>query len=127
MRQIYYREHYNLEKLYREKAADLTIENSLEKTQKKQELLNNIIKHSKATQAIVQMSVNGSALSITVEDNGIGFSSQKFEGMGIKSVKSRISALNGKMEMETGPGNGVSAYLEFDTTGLEVTGRMPVS
>ena len=92
-----------------------------------QELLNNIIKHSKATQAIVQMSVNGSALSITVEDNGIGFSSQKFEGMGIKSVKSRISALNGKMEMETGPGNGVSAYLEFDTTGLEVTGRMPVS
>jgi hypothetical protein len=36
--QIYYREHYNLEKLYREKAADLTIENSLEKTQKKLEL-----------------------------------------------------------------------------------------
>ena len=84
-----------------------------------QELLGNIIKHSKATQAIVQLSVNQNTLSLTVEDNGIGFvSGNNAKGMGITSVQSRVVAMNGRMEMEASPGNGVSAYLEFDTTGL---------
>jgi signal transduction histidine kinase len=40
-----------------------------------QELLNNIIRHSKATQAIVQISQQNSLLSITIEDNGVDFQS----------------------------------------------------
>ncbi|KIC95999.1 tetratricopeptide repeat-containing sensor histidine kinase [Flavihumibacter solisilvae] len=90
-----------------------------------QELLGNIIKHSKATQAIVQMSVNENTLSLTVEDNGIGFASGiNTKGMGITSVQSRVVAMNGRIEMEASPGNGVSAYLEFDTTGLVEVSRL---
>lgn len=83
-----------------------------------QELLNNIIKHSGASQAIVQLSHQNNLLSITVEDNGIGFDPETFlsQGMGFKSLQSRVAALNGKLELESSIGNGVNAYLEFDTS-----------
>jgi signal transduction histidine kinase len=86
-----------------------------------QELLNNILKHSKATQAVVQISQQYDVLSITIEDNGIGFknNSMNSDGMGLRSLKSRIKAINGKIEVESDPDNGVSAYLEFETTSLK--------
>ncbi|WP_207433522.1 tetratricopeptide repeat-containing sensor histidine kinase [Sabulibacter ruber] len=86
-----------------------------------QELINNIIKHSKADKAIVQLSYQHNVLSGTVEDNGIGFSHQeKGDGLGLSSLKSRVKAINGTLEVEAEVGSGVSAYLEFETSGLEV-------
>lgn len=86
-----------------------------------QELLNNILKHSKATHAIVQVSQQTGILAIIIEDNGIGFNknSMDSDGMGLRSLKSRIKAINGKIELESGAGNGVSAYLEFETVSLK--------
>ncbi len=86
-----------------------------------QELLNNIVKHSKATEAIVQMSLPNSILFITIEDNGIGFNKDNLsrDGMGLQSLASRVQAINGKIEVDTSTGNGVSAYLEFETAGLQ--------
>lgn len=88
-----------------------------------QELLNNIIKHSKATEAIVQLSSRDSILSITVEDNGVGFTAEKLieEGVGIASLRSRVQIMRGKIDIVSNPGEGVSIYIEFDTKGLEVT------
>jgi signal transduction histidine kinase len=85
-----------------------------------QELLNNIVKHSRANKAIVQVSQQNTILSITIEDNGVGFNQKgiKSEGMGLYSLRSRVEAINGTIQLEE-PGSGVSAYLEFDTTGLE--------
>lgn len=81
-----------------------------------QELLNNILKHSKASHALVQVSQQNDILTIAIEDNGIGLKkdSMDTDGMGIKSLRSRIKAINGKMELESGEGTGVSAYLEFE-------------
>jgi signal transduction histidine kinase/tetratricopeptide (TPR) repeat protein len=85
-----------------------------------QELLNNIFKHSKATEATVQLSVQDTVLSISIEDNGIGFPKQPVQagGMGLDSLKHRIRAMNGNMELNAETGGGVNAYLEFDTEGL---------
>jgi signal transduction histidine kinase len=85
-----------------------------------QELLNNIFKHSKATEAAVQLSVQDTLLSISIEDNGIGFPKQPSQngGMGLDSLKHRIHALNGNIEVNAETGGGVNAYLEFDTAGL---------
>lgn len=85
-----------------------------------QELLNNIFKHSKATEASVQLSVQNTMLSISIEDNGVGFSKQPAQagGMGLDSLKHRIHALNGNIELNAETGGGVNAYLEFDTAGL---------
>ncbi|RYZ26078.1 MAG: hypothetical protein EOO10_16545 [Chitinophagaceae bacterium] len=85
-----------------------------------QELLNNIFKHSRATEASVQLSVQETMLSISIEDNGIGFAKQPAQngGMGLDSLKHRIHALNGNIEVNAETGGGVNAYLEFDTTDL---------
>jgi signal transduction histidine kinase len=85
-----------------------------------QELLNNVFKHSKATEAIVQMSIQNSLLSISIEDNGIGFPKDALQsgGMGLGSLKHRIGALNGNLELQTEGGRGVNAYLEFATDRL---------
>lgn len=86
-----------------------------------QELLHNIVKHSNASQAIVQMSVQGHLLSLTIEDNGIGFyDDAKAKGTGIQNLQQRVRAMNGKIDIDGTGGSGVSAYLEFDTKGLEV-------
>jgi signal transduction histidine kinase len=85
-----------------------------------QELLNNIMKHSKANSAIVQMSLQNHILSLTIEDNGIGFHDElQKDGMGLQSLQSRVKAMNGRVEVESGSGEGVSAYLEFNTVDLE--------
>ncbi len=85
-----------------------------------QELLNNIFKHSKATEASVQLSIQDNVLSISIEDNGIGFPKQPAQagGMGLDSLKHRIHALNGNIELNAETGSGVNAYLEFATEGL---------
>lgn len=84
-----------------------------------QELLNNIIKHAQATAAIVQLNYRDNLLCITIEDNGVGFNkaADRSAGMGLRSIASRAQTMNGKMEFDTSPGEGVSVYLEFDTAG----------
>ena len=87
-----------------------------------QELLNNVFKHSRATEATVQLSIQDMVLSLSIEDNGIGLSKQaagSSGGMGLESLKRRIRALNGNMELNTEEGVGVNAYLEFSTEGLQ--------
>jgi signal transduction histidine kinase len=81
-----------------------------------QELINNAIKHSGATNAIVQISFNSNRLYITVEDNGRGFILEegiKNKGMGLKNIESRIKILKGKMDYRTTPEEGTSVLLEI--------------
>ncbi|MBI5370424.1 MAG: sensor histidine kinase [Sphingobacteriales bacterium] len=85
-----------------------------------QELINNVIKHSKASQAMVQLTQQGDLLSISIEDNGIGFEKDReAEGMGLRSLQSRIKAMNGKIELLVSAQAGVSAYLEFEVSELK--------
>ncbi|NLR64279.1 tetratricopeptide repeat protein [Chitinophaga varians] len=81
-----------------------------------QELVNNIIKHSQATEALVQLTRQGHLLSITVEDNGIGFQQtcNTAPGMGLNALQSRIRALNGNLEIAAAHGQGTTAYIEFN-------------
>lgn len=83
-----------------------------------QELVNNIIKHSKANEALVQLSQHDSLLSITVEDNGVGFNQQSAQqrGNGLSSLQSRIRALNGNIAIDAATGQGTTAYIEFDVS-----------
>lgn len=84
-----------------------------------QELVHNIIKHAKASHALVQLNFeeNG-ALNITIEDDGIGLPNGTFEnsrGMGLKNTKERLNDLGGKLDIQSTPEQGTSFYLEFDT------------
>jgi signal transduction histidine kinase len=81
-----------------------------------QELVNNIIKHSRASEALVQLTQQDMVLAITVEDNGIGFNQQtaRQQGNGLTSLQSRVRALNGNIAIDAATGQGTTAYIEFD-------------
>lgn len=79
-----------------------------------QELLNNIIKHSDATETIIQFIREGNRLNITVEDNGKGFSDQAIsKGMGLTSVKERVHYLKGKLSIDSEVSLGTTVMMEF--------------
>ncbi|MEJ0030604.1 MAG: ATP-binding protein [Bacteroidota bacterium] len=63
-----------------------------------QELLNNIIKHAHASEAIIQCIRDQSRLSVIVEDNGKGFNTLEAESgvhAGMDTVKHRVDYSEG--------------------------------
>ncbi len=65
-----------------------------------QELINNVVKHAKASQATVKLSETGEELEILVSDNGIGFSSNQ-ENQGLYSIRERIHIIGGYFSIES--------------------------
>lgn len=78
-----------------------------------QELLNNALKYSGATNMLAQVIRNESNLSITVEDNGKGFDKEAvLSGSGLKNVRSRVDYLKGQMDIKSAPGQGTSVHID---------------
>lgn len=74
-----------------------------------QECVNNVIKHANASLLDISLLKDADGISVTIEDNGKGFAlgdSTKFEGMGLKNIKSRIDFLKGNIEWNSSPGKG---------------------
>lgn len=72
-----------------------------------QEQISNILKHAKATEAEIKLSVTKNDLVISVSDNGIGFEPKKrMKGIGLMNIMSRAEVHNGKVEIASSPGNG---------------------
>lgn len=79
-----------------------------------QEAINNIAKHAKATEALVQMNTHDKNLLITIEDNGIGFNiNNKYEGLGLKNIRSRVAFLNGDLNIDSND-TGTSIQINID-------------
>lgn len=71
------------------------------------EALNNISKHSQATEAWLRIKFQASQLCITIEDNGCGFSQTKSSsGEGLANMRQRLERIGGSFEIETRPGGG---------------------
>lgn len=81
-----------------------------------QELLNNIIKHAKASESIIQFNRENNRLIVTVEDNGLGFSmaeNQNKKSAGLQSVESRVHYLNGKLSIDSQKEIGTTIMMDF--------------
>jgi signal transduction histidine kinase len=105
------------------------------------ELLMNIVKHASAEQARITVKEEEGWLSITVADQGRGFSpsdsiqaagSTGIPGFGLFSIRERMLALGGRFELRSQPGRGTEATLTApltpgkgagQTTGRQWTGR----
>ncbi len=84
-----------------------------------QELVHNIAKHAQAEHALVQLIFEEPILSITVEDDGIGFDkeAQAAKGAGLSSVQARVESMGGSINLDTSVGNGTSVYIEIEVGG----------
>ncbi|SHJ14540.1 Tetratricopeptide repeat-containing protein [Flavobacterium terrae] len=81
------------------------------------ELLNNIIKHSEATNAKLSIEELGDKLHITIEDNGKGFNTNninKSNGFGLTQIRARVNNMNGKMKIKSEPNKGTIINITVD-------------
>ena len=83
-----------------------------------QELINNVIKHSGASQVSVQLFQNKSQLILIVEDNGSGFVEVDNEGHGLLNIKSRLNTINGEVNYEASSERGTMATIRVDLSAM---------
>ncbi|WP_083629609.1 tetratricopeptide repeat-containing sensor histidine kinase [Tenacibaculum agarivorans] len=85
-----------------------------------QELLNNIIKHAQATEVVIQLLKLENGLNIIVEDNGIGFDTEKqHTGIGLKNISSRVQHMKGECKIDSGKGNGTTVTIDIPIKATE--------
>jgi len=79
-----------------------------------QECITNIIKHSGATEADINMlTLNGSLFLISIIDNGRGFDMQNVNsGFGLTTIRERSNMLNAKVVIDSEEGRGTKVILE---------------
>lgn len=79
-----------------------------------QELINNTIKHSKATSVSLLLQLRNDILQLTYEDNGTGFDAEKVQkGIGLNSLGSRIELVKGSFDIESSQQSGTTAYIRI--------------
>jgi signal transduction histidine kinase len=84
-----------------------------------QEALTNVAKHAQAKSCRVFLQRLTNTLLVTIEDDGIGFDPvtagqlSAARGLGLVSIRERVSQLHGTLRIETGEGKGVRLTVEL--------------
>jgi PAS domain S-box-containing protein len=88
-----------------------------------QESLNNVAKHADATHVHIELSINENILSLTIADNGKGFTTddtKKPESFGLIGMRERAWAMGGSLEVNsgvTGDSKGTAISISIPLTG----------
>lgn len=80
-----------------------------------QELVNNAVKHARASQILVQLQQSDDLIFLTVEDDGCGFDKavmDSLKGAGLANIQSRVEMLQGRMEVRSDSGTGTTFTVE---------------
>lgn len=77
------------------------------------ELTNNIIKHSGANQASVDLTENLKTIVLVVSDNGTGMIDPDRQGVGLRNIKSRVESLHGKIHIHSEAQSGIRVEIEI--------------
>lgn len=97
------------------------LENSLEITifRIMQELITNVIKHARATEATIHLTQYDDKINLMIEDNGIGFDSALVRprvSMGLYSIQKRVESLDGTVTIDSVAGNGAAVIIDIPLT-----------
>lgn len=84
-----------------------------------QEALTNVNKHAKASRVIVRFErPRKNLLKCSIQDNGAGFDAERVlgarmkRGLGLAGIQERLRALQGGLEIKSGPGSGTELLLQ---------------
>lgn len=85
-----------------------------------QESLNNVIKHSKASEFSVQIEVDKNKVNVIVSDNGIGIPPEYFtlsgldnSGTGLFGMRERLEKLDGTLKINSNSGEGTVLIIQL--------------
>jgi signal transduction histidine kinase len=88
-----------------------------------QEALTNVAKHAQASQVRVGLRYDSETVSLSVADDGKGFEEQNgmSAGIGLLGMRERLEVLGGKLEIESGAGQGtrLTAHIPLQKAYLE--------
>ena len=92
-----------------------------------QELINNILKYSKATEFIISSTLKGKELNLVLFHNGEGLTQEQFEelryqkeGLGLKNIQNRIILLKGTIHFASGSeGYRINIHIPVKSTSNE--------
>ena len=73
-----------------------------------QEALHNVVKHARAGTVTLRLAMGADRLTLEIGDDGVGFDpAGEFPGhLGLHSMRERLAALGGSLEIESTPGQG---------------------
>ncbi len=83
------------------------------------ELLNNIVKHSGASHALIQVTEHTGLFTLIAEDDGAGFDpvhQSERQSLGIAGIQSKITYLNGSIAFDKNEPQGLIVTIEIPTT-----------
>src|SRR5262249_52440776 len=83
------------------------------------EALNNVVKHSKATEVIVALEIRNSSLVLSVQDNGRGFETANGlapgrQGNGLNNMRLRMQEIHGRCVLTSTSGHGTRVAFELE-------------
>jgi signal transduction histidine kinase len=80
-----------------------------------QEALTNVIKHAHASQVWVDLSMDDDQITLTIQDNGIGFGSEQSgsNGIGLAGLRERITIAGGTLTVTSTPKRGTILSAQF--------------
>jgi signal transduction histidine kinase len=85
-----------------------------------QEGVNNVFKHSNATEAAVVVKRQEAGVTLSIRDNGRGFDTSMMSavglpeaGFGLNGIGERVRILNGKFSVDSRPGQGAILNVEL--------------
>jgi signal transduction histidine kinase len=80
-----------------------------------QEALTNVIKHAHASQVWVDLSMEDDEVTLTIQDNGIGFGAEKpgSNGIGLAGLRERITIAGGALTVSSTPRRGTILAAKF--------------
>jgi signal transduction histidine kinase len=72
-----------------------------------QEAIANTLRHAAASRLDIRLHFDLSVVTLTVEDNGVGFvKSGDLLGFGLRGMRKRAAAIGGRLEIDSAPGSG---------------------
>jgi signal transduction histidine kinase/ligand-binding sensor domain-containing protein len=84
------------------------------------EALNNIVKHSAATEVMLRITLEDHLLAICIEDNGRGFELDDAQGgNGLENLKQRMREVGGDCRIESHRGQGTTVLLTLPLLGTD--------
>ncbi|GAB3505187.1 hypothetical protein GCM10027341_36420 [Spirosoma knui] len=82
-----------------------------------QELINNAIRHARASHIAIQLQCFDDEVRLSVLDDGIGFDfdaimEKRQGGLGLRNIESRLSVVNGHVTFDVAPGRGSQIHVQ---------------